>query len=146
MTDGWNNDRLETVFATFDQDIVVRTDRNWPERILFGRESAEGFWRGVREALGEVPVAIEEEHDLGDRALWRIRQSVSSPSGVQSAYSWSFMVTAREGKAIMIEFFIDDAALVAELGIETNRAERNNRGTNHAGSGITDGLRGQPAI
>jgi len=74
--------------------------------------------------MGQAPVAIEEEHDLGDRALWRIRQSVSSPRGIQSAYSWSFMLTARAGKVIMVEFFIDDAALVAELGIETDRVER----------------------
>ena len=124
MTEAWNNDRLQTAFASFDQDIVIRTDRNWPERIFFGRESAEGFWGGVREAMGQAPVAIEEAHDLGDRALWRIRQSVSSPSGIQSAYSWSFMLTARAGKVIMVEFFIDDAALVAELGIETDRVER----------------------
>jgi ketosteroid isomerase-like protein len=81
----------------------------------------------VRDALGPDPLAVEEEHDLGDRALWRLKQTVSSPSGVQSAYSWSFLITARQGKVIMVEFFIDDAALLAELGIAASRAARLSR-------------------
>jgi ketosteroid isomerase-like protein len=123
MIAGWNEDRLETVFATFDQDIVVRTDPSWPERIWFGRASAERFWHDVRDAMGPDPFEVEEEHDLGDRALWRLRQRVSSPSGVQSAYSWSFLITSRCGRVIMVEFFIDDAALLAELGISASRAQ-----------------------
>jgi ketosteroid isomerase-like protein len=115
------------VFATWDEDIVIRTDPSWPERIWFGRESAAGFWHSVRDALGPDPLAVEEEHDLGDRALWRLKQTVSSPSGVQSAYSWSFLITARQGKVIMVEFFIDDAALLAELGIAASRAARLSR-------------------
>jgi ketosteroid isomerase-like protein len=94
---------------------------------LVRRESAAGFWHSVRDALGPDPLAVEEEHDLGDRALWRLKQTVSSPSGVQSAYSWSFLITARQGKVIMVEFFIDDAALLAELGIAASRAARLSR-------------------
>jgi ketosteroid isomerase-like protein len=117
MIEGWNDGRLENVFATFDENIVVRTDPTWPERVWFGRDAAERFWQSVRDALGGSRVSVEEEHDLGDRALWRIRQPVSSASGVQGAYSWSFLLAARGNRVIMIEFFIDDAALRAELGL-----------------------------
>jgi hypothetical protein len=52
--------------------------------------------------MGPEPLILEEEDDLGDRALWRIRP-VSSASGVQSAFSWSFPITVREGGVIMVE-------------------------------------------
>jgi ketosteroid isomerase-like protein len=117
MIEGWSDGRLDAVFATFDENVVVRTDPTWPEQIWFGRDGAERFWHSVRQAMGPGQVSVEEEHDLGDRALWRVCQPVSSPSGVRSAFSYSFLVAARAGSVIMVEFFIDDAALRAELGI-----------------------------
>jgi len=71
MIEGWNDGRLEAVFATFDENIVVRTDPSWPERVWFGRE--------------HVLVVV--------------------------------LLAARAGRVIMVEFFIDDEALRAELGI-----------------------------
>jgi hypothetical protein len=41
MIEGWNVDRLETVFATWDEDIVIRTDPSWPERIWFGARARQ---------------------------------------------------------------------------------------------------------
>jgi ketosteroid isomerase-like protein len=117
MIEGWNAGRLEDVFATWDRDVVARTDPTWPERICFGRDSAERFWHSVRETLGTEPVIVEEEYDLGDRALWRICQPVSSASGVRGTFSWSFLITVRSGRVIMVELFIDDAAARADLGI-----------------------------
>jgi ketosteroid isomerase-like protein len=117
MLEGWNADRLDLVFATFDEDVVVRLDPDWPERVAFGRASAEQFWHGVREMMGDLAFEVEEEHDLGDRAFWRVRQSVHSRSGVEGAYSWSFVVTARQGRVILVEFAIEDAGLRADLGI-----------------------------
>jgi hypothetical protein len=43
MIEGSNVGLLQDVFATFDQDVVVRTDPAWPERICFGRDSAARF-------------------------------------------------------------------------------------------------------
>ena len=40
MIEGWNDGRLEAVLATFDENIVVRTDPSWPERVWFGRDPA----------------------------------------------------------------------------------------------------------
>jgi hypothetical protein len=65
-------------------------------------------------------ITIEEERDLGDRAFWRVRQPGHSASGVESAYSSSWLVTARQGKVIMIEFSIDDAPLRADLGVTSD--------------------------
>jgi ketosteroid isomerase-like protein len=117
MLEGWNSGSFELVFATFDPDIVVRPDANWPEGVYFGRDSAERFWQSVRDNLGGSVVAVEEEHDLGDRSFWRVHQPVHSASGVESGFSWSFLVTARSGSVILVEFFIDDARIRAELGL-----------------------------
>jgi len=116
MLEGWNAGNSALIFETFDQDIVVRPNPTWPEGTFFGKESAERFWHGVREALGGSKVVVEEEHDLGDRALWRVHQPVHSASGVEGGYSWSFLLTARSGRVILVEFFIDDAGIRAELG------------------------------
>jgi hypothetical protein len=117
MLQGWNSGRTELVFETFDPDIAVRTDPNWPERVFFGKESAQRFFLSVREALGGSEVVIEEERDLGDRAFWRVHQPIHSASGMEGGYSWSFLVTARSGRVILVEFFIDDAGVRSELGL-----------------------------
>ena len=117
MLEGWNAGRFELIFATFDPGIVVRPDPNWPEGLFFGTDSVQRFWQSVRENMGEGEMIVEEEHDLGDRAFWRLRQPVHSASGVKGAFSWSFLVTARSGSVILVEFFIDDARIRAELGI-----------------------------
>ena len=115
---GWNKDDLRLCFSAFDPYVAVRPDRNWPERLYAGKARAEEFWRGTREAMGGAEVSIEEETDLGDRAYFRVHQPVHSRSGVQGAYSWTVLITAREGQLILVEFFIDDAALRTELGLE----------------------------
>jgi ketosteroid isomerase-like protein len=115
MISGWSKGDL--FFSTFDPYITVRPDRNWPERLYAGKAKAEEFWRSTREAMGGVEVSIEEEHDLGDRAYFRVRQPVQSRSGIRGQYSWTVVLTAREGKLILIEFFIDDSSIRAALGL-----------------------------
>jgi hypothetical protein len=117
LIDGWNRGDLRLCFSTFDPWVCVRPDANWPERLYAGTASAEEFWRGTREAMGGVAVTIEEENDLGDRAYFRVHQPIQSRSGIQGGYSWTALVTAREGLLILVEFFIDDASIRAELGI-----------------------------
>ena len=117
MVVGWNKGDLDSVFSTFDPYITVRPDPSWPERLYAGKAGAETFWLSTREALGAAEVSIEEERDFGDRACFRVHQPVQSRSGVQGGYSWTFLITAREGHVILVEFFIDDAPIRKELGI-----------------------------
>jgi hypothetical protein len=114
---GWNAGDLRLGFSTFDPYVTVRPDRNWPERLYAGKASAEEFWRSMRETMGIAEVSIEEETDLGDRAYFRVHQPIQSRSGIQGGYSWTVLVTAREGHLVLIEFFIDDAVVRAELGL-----------------------------
>jgi ketosteroid isomerase-like protein len=108
MIERWNADDFENVFATWDRDIVVRLDPEHPDRTCFGAESARRFWEGQRESMGLGQLQAEEELDLGNnQCLVRVTQPVHSRSGFESAYDWSMIVTAREGRVVMIEFFID---------------------------------------
>jgi ketosteroid isomerase-like protein len=61
-----------------------------------------------RESMGLGQLEAEEELDLcNNQCLVRVMQPVHSRSGFESAYDWSMIVTAREGRVVMVEFFID---------------------------------------
>jgi hypothetical protein len=66
--------------------------------------------------MGTGQLEAQEEIHL-DRCLVRVLQRVHSRSGFDSAYAWSHIVTARKGKVVMIEFFIDADRGRAALGL-----------------------------
>src|SRR5437763_654951 len=117
MMERWNADDFEAVYSTWDPYLVVRPDPEYPEGPCFGVQSARRFWESQRESMGLGQLEAEEEHDLGDRCLVRVMQPVHSRSGFESAYAWSMIVTAREGKVIMVEFFIDANQGRAAVGL-----------------------------
>jgi ketosteroid isomerase-like protein len=118
-TERWNDGDMDGIYDLWDDDIVVRPDPEFPEGVCFGREAAQRFWESYREAMGLGHLEIQEEHNLGSVCLSRIYQPVQSRGGVESTFEWSFIVTAREGKIIMVEFFIDHARALAALGPES---------------------------
>ena len=108
----WNANQLDGVFAIWDPEIVVLPDPYFPDSAeLVGVDAARRFWLDNARysgAGGQGRLEIVEQHDLGDRCLMRVRQHVDAPaSGIQSSYEWSFLTTARDGRVIRIEFFID---------------------------------------
>jgi hypothetical protein len=66
--------------------------------------------------LGQLTVLAEG--DLGSWGWLRVRQGIESRSGVESEWAWTVVFTARSGKIIMIEFFIDDDTARAAVGID----------------------------
>jgi ketosteroid isomerase-like protein len=117
MVERWNSGDFEAIWATFDPDIVIRPDPDWPEGVCLGTEAAQRFWLSQREAMGLGRLSIEAEHDLGAACVVRINQPVHSRSGFESAYSWSLVVTVRDGRAVMAEFFIDAERARRVLGL-----------------------------
>lgn len=115
----WNAHDLEPVYADWEPEIVVRPDPYFPDSgVLHGKDAARRFWEDQRDALGYGHLEILETHDLGDRCLLRVRQHVEAPaSGVRGAYDWSFVTTARAGKVVRIEFFIDRDHGLAAVGL-----------------------------
>jgi ketosteroid isomerase-like protein len=114
----WNDGDMAGIYDLWADDIVVRPDPEFPEGVCFGRDAAQHFYESYREGMGLGHLAIQEEHNLGSVCLSRINHPVHSRSGIESAFAWSLIVTAREGKMIMIEFFIDHARALVALGLE----------------------------
>jgi ketosteroid isomerase-like protein len=116
----WHAGDLDAVFATWDPQIIVRPDPYYPDSgELLGAAAARRFWEDQREFSGAGRLEILEEHDLGDRCLMRIRQHIDAPaSGVHGSYEWSYLVTAREGRVALVEFFIDRDRGLAAAGLK----------------------------
>jgi ketosteroid isomerase-like protein len=117
MIDAWNEDRLEDIYGFWDPDIVVRPDPGFPEGAAFGYEQARRFYEAQRDAFGRAGFTVVYEHDLGDRVLARIDQHVASRSGLEGEFHWSVITTVRDGKAIMIEFFLDEQKGLRAVGL-----------------------------
>jgi ketosteroid isomerase-like protein len=115
----WNAGDLDAVYATWDPQVIVRPDPYYPDSgELLGAAAARRFWEDQRDFSGAGRLEILEERDLGDRCLMRIRQHIDAPaSGVHGAYEWSYLVTARQGRVALVEFYIDREAGLAAAGL-----------------------------
>jgi ketosteroid isomerase-like protein len=115
----WNHGDIEGSTASFDEHIVVRPDPSFQlmEGVCVGREAARRFWRSIGENLGSGRLAELDFVDGGHWCRQRIRQEVHSPTGFDSAMEWSMISSARSGRLVLIEFFLDhDEALAALAG------------------------------
>jgi len=105
--DAFRRGDWDVISATADRHILVRTDPNWPEQRIYGREPWIAFLRGARGSWGP-DLRIEEIFDLGDRLLvrycWIIR---GQHSGVEGEQRFSAIPTYREGRATFLEFYLE---------------------------------------
>ena len=108
----------DAVAAGMDPDVLLRMETRWPEQRVYGREAALAFYRGLWESAG-TDVRIEDITDLGDRVLarccWLMR---GAHSGVQGEFWTSVLITFRDGRAILEEFFIDNEQALKAVGLE----------------------------
>ena len=117
MADAWNAEDPEAIYRLWDPDIVVRPDPGFPEGVMHGEQAGRAFWQDTIDAMGLAGLEVLDELGLGRSALVRVRQGVHSASGIESAWEWSMIVTAREGKVIMVEFFIDEELARRTAGV-----------------------------
>jgi ketosteroid isomerase-like protein len=107
----------DVVAASFDPDIVVRTDPGWPEQRIYGRQAVSAWMRGAVESMGPG-FRIDEIVDLGDRVLarwcWNAR---GQHSGIGGELRYSEIVTYREGRAILIEHVRDHDQAIKAVGL-----------------------------
>ena len=96
---------LDAVAATMDPHVLVRTDPRWLEQHVYGREAWIAWAQGLLES-GGPDVRIEELVDLGDRVLVRVCWIMRGQhSGVEGEFRTSQILTFREGRTILIEYF-----------------------------------------
>lgn len=109
----WN-----TLADCYDPDICVRTDPSWPEQRMYGRQAAVNFIRGSIDALGD-DLSQTEIVDLGDRLVVRVRwKTHARHSGIDEELAFSEILTFRDGRVILAEFFLDHADALRALGLE----------------------------
>ena len=113
--------RLSTIF---DERAVVHPDPSWPEQFITGRDAVIDWAKGLREMMGAAwegaasVVQIEEVHDLGDRVLLRLRVPVrGAHSGVEGHLSWSQITTLRDGRIMLVEFYLDHHQALNAAGL-----------------------------
>jgi ketosteroid isomerase-like protein len=107
----------DVVAAYYDPGISIRTDPTWPEQRIYGRAAAMNFVRNGCETWG-LDVRIEEIVDLGDRLLIRMRWNTHARhTGIGGNFRFSELVTYRDGRAILVEFFIDHEQALQALGL-----------------------------
>jgi ketosteroid isomerase-like protein len=116
--DAYRQGDWEAWDANMDPDVFVRTDPNWPEQRIYGRDAFIAFPRGVRESLGP-DVRIEEIIDLGDRVLVRLSwHARGAQSGVEGEQTFSELATFREGRVVFIEYFLEHEQALKAVGLE----------------------------
>jgi ketosteroid isomerase-like protein len=108
----------ELYTASLDPHVLLRLDPRWPEQRIYGREAAVNFARSARELMGS-DARIEEIRDLGDRVLVRFYwETRGEHSGLESDLRWSQIGTMRDGRVILIEYFLDHDEALKAVGLE----------------------------
>lgn len=107
--EAWNDGDLTRLAGLFDPDVVVRPDPGWPDsRVSHGLADAAAWFHQIYDGLGGGEVTTLEETDLADRALVRLRvQAVASAEGLEAHAEYAALVTARDGRIAMLEYFFD---------------------------------------
>ena len=107
-----------TVLECLDPDILARLDPTWPEQRVYGREAYLAFLKSSADAWG-TDTSIDELVDLGDRLLMRICwRTRGHHSGIEGIQRWSQITTMRDGRHILIEFFVDHTEALKAVGLE----------------------------
>ena len=97
----------DAIASTIDPHILVRTDPRWPEQHVYGREAWIAWAQGLLES-GGPDVRIEEIVDLGDRVLVRVCWIMRGQhSGVEGEFRTSQILTFRDRRAILIEYYFE---------------------------------------
>jgi ketosteroid isomerase-like protein len=116
--DAWNRGDIDAMVQTWDPEIVFRTDPRWPDaQVLHGANEVRKLFESYREAL-QVQTEIEQLIEAGDRLIIRFRDRVhGSHSGFEDSWTYTQVVTYRDGKSILAEVFIDHGEALKAAGL-----------------------------
>jgi ketosteroid isomerase-like protein len=116
--EAWNAGDMDALRDFLDPDVVQRNPEGWPEPgPLVGREAVMRNWEQARELFDTDTVEpISDFIDAGDqvvvRTTWR-----GAGRGPEAHLEWTFVVTLRDGRAILQEFFWDHAEALEAVGL-----------------------------
>lgn len=113
MYAAWLAQDLDTVFATFDEDIELNPDpeAHWVGvgAVYRGHEGIRSYMAAVYEAFEDYRPEVEELIDVGDRVLTlaiehgRGRGSGAEVESNRTAHLW----TMRNGRAVRLDLYLE---------------------------------------
>jgi ketosteroid isomerase-like protein len=84
---------------------------------VFGAKAVRDFWEKYAEAIGRE-VGLQELIDAGDRVLARFKvRWRGEHSGAEGEMAWTAVGTLRNGKVIMVEWFLDHGQALEAVGL-----------------------------
>ena len=109
---------MDWVDRLWDPGVVVRADPIWPGGPFYGIDAARAFIADLVATLGTAQVVIEDLTDAADRVVARVRVRVhGAQSGAQGDLGYTQILTHRDGKVILVEYFLDHAQALEALGL-----------------------------
>ena len=113
--EAWNARDFDGMFALLTEDVVLRTDPNWPGGDEFhGREEITGFATDFIEPWEDVRYeTVEEAVEIGGRLVERGRWSATGrASGIHGTIEFSSVLSFRSPQVARMAVFLDhDEAL-----------------------------------
>ena len=115
--EAWNTGDWNALSEVWDPSIVVRTTEEWPERGIFGRESALRWVKELRDTWDVAALETIDRTDAGDRVVARqiLRGAGHGPA---SRIEVTTIATIRKGKIVLLEYFWDHAEALEAIGLE----------------------------
>jgi ketosteroid isomerase-like protein len=97
--------------APWHPDVEYAEDERWPGASEFrGAEAVEARFIEYGEIIGEVHAELEAVTAVGDRALVTvIFRGSAGVSGLPMDYTWTYLVTERDGMVVRFEAYLDAA-------------------------------------
>jgi ketosteroid isomerase-like protein len=115
--ENWKRGDLDATLEHLDDDVVTRGPEGWPERVQHGKDAVRSFLEGYAETVGHDTV-IEELRDAGDRVVVRTRAHLSGDqSGIEGDLQVSHVMTFRNGKIVLMEYFWDHQEALEAAGL-----------------------------
>ncbi len=114
----WNAGDMDALRDLYAPDIIMRTPKGWPEPGPFiGREAVMRQFEQSRETWDADAVELISDFiDVGDRVavrmIWR-----GAGHGPEANIEFTNVVTERQGRIVLIEFFWDHAEALEAVGL-----------------------------
>ena len=115
--EAWNAGDMDAVREFYDPDVVVRPNKDWPERgLFFGREAVMEWFEQLRDTWDTLVIETISQTDAADRMVERL---ISRGTGRGPVYGAEFttITTVRMGKVLYVEFFWNHAEALEVVGL-----------------------------
>lgn len=119
--DAWFRGDLETLFSTFDAEVVWDTSnfRDWPESSYHGIEGVQRFLTEWLEVWDDYEVGVDEIVPAPDGRVVTLHwhRGVGHDSRVPIEMQMAQVATIRDGKVIRLENYDDRDEALAATGL-----------------------------